>query len=232
MAWGRMIKAHRTSPVAGLLAAALLIAGTAVAQEPSTPPPPAGGSGQAGSRYHELLPDIGLIGAQVGAAAGWSHNPYGIGSGWELGAFIDLPLARHGSSRLSYEIWMSLSGGSASSERLRLLDVSPFALKYTFTRFDGVRLRPYLTAGVDVTLAVMDFPGRPFPDFDIRDAPPSGFGRTTSASDTTLGLGAHAGGGVELRVSRGFSLNLDYRYTRAEADQSLHSATAVFGFHW
>src|SRR5512132_334116 len=52
-----------------LAASAVIVAcaaGPLRAQEPSGPPPPAGGGGDAGARYHELLPDIGLIGAQVG----------------------------------------------------------------------------------------------------------------------------------------------------------------------
>jgi hypothetical protein len=204
-----------------VLVLAVSMAGTASAQTPSTPPPPAGGGGEAGSRYHELLPDIGRIGAEVGAAAGWTHDPYGLGSGWEVGAFVDLPLARNRPGRLSYEILMALSGADSGGERLRLLEVSPFALRYTITRFDGARLRPYLTAGVDVTVAVAEQSAGAFPDFGPDD------GR-----DTTIGLGAHAGAGLELRVSRGLSLNLAYRYLRAEESQSLHSATAAFGFHW
>ena len=207
----------------GVLVAAVLLARAASAQTASTPPPPPGGGGEAGSRYHELLPDIGRIGAEVGAAAGLTRNPYGLGTGWEVGAFIDLPLARHRPGRLSYEILMALSGAErdSSRERLRLLEVSPFALRYTLTRFDGVRLRPYLTAGVDVTVAAAEQSAGPFPSFGTED------GR-----DTTIGLGAHAGAGVEVRLSRGLSLNLAYRYLRAEESQSLHSATAAVGFHW
>ena len=74
---------------------ALVCTRTASAQEPSTPPPPAGGRGHEGTRYHELLPDIGRIGAQVGAAIGPSWNPYEVGEGWQVAAFIDLPLARN-----------------------------------------------------------------------------------------------------------------------------------------
>jgi hypothetical protein len=42
--------------------------------------------------YHELLPDIGLIGAQVGLAGGASWNPFEIGRGIQAAGFIDLPL--------------------------------------------------------------------------------------------------------------------------------------------
>jgi opacity protein-like surface antigen len=217
-----------------LLAMAVLASGAraASAQTPAGPPPPAGGSGHEGSRYHELLPDIGRIGAEVGASGGASSQPYGVDTGWEVAAFIDLPLARQGARRLSYEILMALTGGESSGRRLRVLEVSPFALKYTFTRFDRTRLRPYLTAGVDVTLAVIDTETSRLPVPDPSDAPPSGFGLRVTTNTTQLGLGGHAGAGVEVRLSRGLSLNLDYRYTRAEASQKLHAVTAGAGLHW
>ena len=56
---------------------------------------PRGDADTEGTRYHELLPDIGRIGAQVGAAIGPSWNPYEVGEGWQVAAFIDLPLARN-----------------------------------------------------------------------------------------------------------------------------------------
>lgn len=247
MAWRRAMAIGRAS------VASLFLARGAAAQEPSTPPPP-GGGGQAGPRYHELLPDIGRIGAQVGAAAGPSWNPYGVGSGWQLAGFIDLPLARNRAGRLSYEILLSLSGGRSGAftitdplayvanlalgaspadalagpprapyavrrqvrTRLRLLDVSPFALKYTLTGLDHVRLRPYLTAGLDVTLVATDeqpeggtvavpsdvalVTGGRAPELAARGLP---------AGEGSLGLGAHAGAGLEFRLSRGVSLNID-----------------------
>jgi len=210
---------------------AILLA-VALAQEPATPPPPAGGSGAAGSRYHELLPDIGRIGAEAGAAVGVSRNPHGAGTGWDVGGFIDLPLARHRSGRLSYEILMALSGadGGVTGTRLRFLEVSPFALKYALTRFDSARLRPYVTAGLDVTLAVRD--RAQVRAFGPEDAPPAGFGLAPSPHDSTLALGAHAGGGLQVRLSRGLSLDLEYRYLRAEDSQDLQAATAAVGFHW
>ena len=251
---------------------------SAHAQEPSTPPPPAGGRGHEGSRYHELLPDIGRIGAQVGAAAGPSWNPYHVGGGWQVAAFIDLPLARNRAGRLSYEILLGLSGGTSGvftitdplayvanlalgaspadalagpprapyrvqrpvRTRLRLLDVSPFALKYTLTGLDRVRLRPYVTAGLDVSLVTTQERSAE----DVVSIPegvldPSGAGRAPEleargipAGEGSLALGGHAGAGLEIRVSRGLSLNLDYRYTRVDGSHALHAASAVVGMHW
>src|SRR4051794_32082288 len=85
---GGKMEGHRLAPA--FAACLALVAAAASAQPPATPPPPAGGGGQTGPRYHELLPDIGLIGAQVGAAIGVSQNPYQAGTGWEVAGFIDL----------------------------------------------------------------------------------------------------------------------------------------------
>jgi hypothetical protein len=263
----------RTAALAGLL-----VAGEVSAQEPSTPPPPAGGGGRAGARYHELLPDIGRIGAQVGAAVGPSWNPYGVGVGWQVAAFIDLPLARNRAGRLSYEILLGLSGGDSGPftitdplayvanlargaspadalagpprapyvvrrqvrTRLRLLDVSPFALKYTLTGLDRVRLRPYVTAGLDVSVVGTD--ARPDGDGPASvsvDAAISTGGRAPElearglpGGDASLALGGHAGAGVEIRLSRGLSLNLDYRIARVDTNRTLQAASSVLGFHW
>jgi hypothetical protein len=260
------------------LAGLLLFAGAASAQEPSTPPPPAGGRGRTGSRYHELLPDIGRIGAQVGAALGPSWNPYGVGAGWQVAAFIDLPLARNHAGRLSYEILLGLSGGDSGPftitdplayvanlargaspadalagpprapyavrrqvrTRLRLLDVSPFALKYTLTGLDRARLRPYVTAGLDV--AVVGTDERPEGDSPVPasvEAALSTGGRAPEleargirGGEASLFLGGHAGTGLEIRLSRGLSLNIDYRIARVEGSQTLHAASTVLGFHW
>jgi hypothetical protein len=271
------------SPGAALVAAVVtVLAGGAAAplsaQEPSTPPPPAGGSGHEGSRYLELLPEIGRIGAQVGAAAGPAWNPYGVALGWHVSAFIDLPLARNHAGRLSYEILLSLSGGQSGAftitdplayvanlargaspadalagpprapyvvrrdvrTRLRLLDVSPFALKYTLTGLDRSGLRPYLAAGLDVSLvttteraqgaaagatpadAALATGGRA-PELDARGIP---------AGEGSLALGGHGAVGVEIRVSRGLSLNLDYRFALVDASRTQSTASAVLGFHW
>ena len=255
-----------------------LAARPASAQEPAGPPPPAGGRGHAGPRYHELLPDIGRIGAQVGAAVGPSWNPYGAGAGWQVSAFIDLPLARNRAGRLSYEILLGLSGARSGAftitdplayvanlargaspadalagpprapytvrrqvrTRLRLLEVAPFALKYTLTGLDHARLRPYVTAGLDVALsATEEEPEGETAAATPVDAalgqggrPPELAARGIPAGEGNLDLGGHAGAGVEIRVSRGLSLNLDYRLARVGASHTLHAASAVVGFHW
>jgi opacity protein-like surface antigen len=264
--------------VLGAGLAGLMCAAAVAAQEPATPPPPAGGGGHEGTRYHELLPDIGRIGAQVGAAVGPSWNPYHVGGGWQVAAFIDLPLARNRAGRLSYEILLGLSGGKSETfsvtdplayvanlargaspadalagpprapyrvrrqvrTRLRLLDVSPFALKYTLTGLDRARLRPYVTAGLDVSLVTTEErSAEDAPSLDAADVALSAGGRAPEldargipAGEGSLALGGHAGAGLEIRVSRGLSLNFDYRLARVDGDHSLHAASAVVGMHW
>ena len=264
----------------------LVLAGSvpAGAQEPSVPPPPAGGGGDAGAHHHELLPDLGLIGAQVGISGGVSWNPFEVGRGAQAGGYVDLPLARLGSGKLSYEISIALSlatspefqvtdqvaylanlAAGASDEAalagppaapfpvrrmvrtdLRLLQVSPFGLKYTVRRFDAARLRPYLAAGLDfaVTITHQD----PVADESLAftgtapfDAPLIG-GQLAQAPELAergyptgqgnIDLGFHAGLGVEIRIARRASLNAEYRFTSIGGDASLHAVTTSLGLHW
>jgi hypothetical protein len=131
--------------------------------------------------------------------------------------------------------------------RLRLLQVSPFGLKYTYGSPGAARVRPYVGAGVDVVVVITSqtperdesllFNGQP--PFDdpllgglIAQAPeltqrgyPSGQG--------DLQLGGHVGAGFELRLSRALSLNADYRFTALEGRNGrLHAVTSTLGVHW
>ena len=131
--------------------------------------------------------------------------------------------------------------------RLRVLDVAPFTLKYTVTALDHVRVRPYLLAGADVVVVItrqtpvqdesLLFPGTsPFdgpllgglvsqaPELQARGIP-------TGQGDIEAGF--HAGGGVELRLTKALSLNLDYRFTGiGGADHVLHAFSSGLGIHW
>src|SRR6185436_6931920 len=92
------------------LACLVVLAPAAVAaQQPSGQPPPPGGGGERGPEVHELLPDIGRIGAHAGVMVGASWNPYDVGQGIQAAGYIDLPLARAPAGKLSYEIVISLS---------------------------------------------------------------------------------------------------------------------------
>jgi len=263
----------------------LVLATGAFAQEPSTPPPATSEKTSGGVAPHELLPDIGRIGSEVGILGGASWNPFGVGRGFHLGGFLTVPLARAAGGKLSYELFVSLSqatsdpltitdpiayvanlaagaGAKAALQgppvapfpvrrsvrtELHLLQVSPFGLRYTIRSLDHVRLRPYFGAGLDLVVVIskqrpevhesLQFTGTSPFDADligglVAQAPelaalglPSGQGN--------LELGFHAGAGIEVRVSRGLSLNLDYRFTGVGgASQSHQAASAAFGFHW
>jgi hypothetical protein len=132
--------------------------------------------------------------------------------------------------------------------RLRLLHLSPFSLKYTLTRWDGLRLRPYLNAGLDFVVALtredperdesLLFTGSaPFDDpliaGLIAQAPElTARGRPTGQGN--LEVGGHAAVGLEVRLSQGVSLNLEYRFTATEAGAKgrLHTASGAIGFHF
>jgi hypothetical protein len=255
-----------------------------VAQEPSGPPPPAVGRGTAGPQYHELLPDIGLIGAAVGIAGGASWNPYEVGRGIQAAGYVDLPLARIGSGKLSYEIQVGLSharsqpfvitdqiafvanlatGASRAAAlagppeapfpvrrevrtQLRLLQVSPFGLKYTLRRLGSERLRPYVGAGLDFAVTIthqdpvadesLEFRGgapfdAPLIGGTVAQAPElAALGYPTGQGNIDLGF--HAGGGMEVRIARRVSVNFDYRFLSIGSDDRLHTATSAVGLHW
>jgi hypothetical protein len=273
----------RTPPGVALLLA-LAAAAPARAQEPAGPPPPAQSGGSAGTHVQELLPEIGRIGAEVGIFAGAGWNPYELGRGLTAGGFINLPLFRKGSGKLSYEILVALgrsvsdpftvtdavayvanlaAGASPQAalagpprapfpvlrqvrSRARLLTVSPFGLRYTVTRFDRQRVRPYATAGLDFTVVItreeplrdesLAFTGTapfdaPLLGGQVAQAPElTALGRPTGQGN--IELGGHAGAGFELRLSRGLSLNVDYRFTALGSDHHLHAATSALGVHW
>jgi len=131
--------------------------------------------------------------------------------------------------------------------RLRLLHVSPFALKYTWTGLDPARLRPWIGAGLDFVVTITQerperdesalFTGTaPFDDPLIAGLIAQAPELTERGSPTGQGnvaLGGHAAAGLEIRLTSGLSLDLEYRYTRAEGrNAGLHTATAGVGFHW
>jgi len=259
---------------------------SALAQEPpATNPPPSSEKLEAGPGFHELLPDIGKIGSQVGVLGGASWNPYEVGSGFAAGGFVDLPLRRAPGGKLSYEILLSLS--SAESEpffvtsavavvanlaagasldaalagpprapfpvrreattRLRLLEISPFALKWTITKFDEARIRPYVSAGLDFIIVISSqdplrdesliFTGTaPFDDpliAGLLAQAPELTARGYPTGQGNIDWGFHGNAGFEVRLSKTLSLNADYRYVGIDGTKhSLHAASAALGFHW
>lgn len=200
-----------------VLACLLAASRAALAQEPAGPPPPTGTRGD-GHVAYELLPDIGRIGAQVAAVAGPTWNPYGADTGYHLGGHVDLPLFRAAGGKVSYELLVDLSRANLEPSRtVRLLQLSPVGFRYTSLALDRRRLRPFLYGGFDYLV--------------VFTRPVSG-GEGPPSAETALELGGHAGGGLEVRVSRGVSLNLDYRYTGIEGGERLHTLSAALGLHW
>jgi len=131
--------------------------------------------------------------------------------------------------------------------RLRMLEVAPFCLKYTVTALDHLRLRPYASAGADVVVVVT----RQTPEQDesllfrgtspfdgpllgglVSQAPElQARGIPTGQGDIEAGF--HAGGGLELRLSKGVSVNMDYRLTGiGGAASRFHAFSSGLGIHW
>lgn len=133
-------------------------------------------------------------------------------------------------------------------QRLRLLQLSPFSLKYTLTRWDHARLRPYLNADLDFLVVLtreeplrdesLLFTGTaPFDDpliGGLLAQAPELTARGVPTGQGHFQLGGHAAAGLEIRISKGLSLNLEYRFTGSEAGSKgrLHSATSALGFHF
>jgi hypothetical protein len=130
---------------------------------------------------------------------------------------------------------------------LNILQVSPFALRYTIKSLDHVRLRPYFYAGLDIIVVIttqdpvsdesLQFTGTsPFDDPLIGGLvaqAPELTARGLPTGQGNLQLGGHGGLGLEVRFSRGLSFNLDYRFTGVGGtSQSLQAASAALGFHW
>jgi hypothetical protein len=257
----------------------------AAAQEPAGPPPPSTRVEDSGAQVLELLPGIGRIGAQAGLMVGLSRNPYEVGSGVQATGYLDVPLARVGGGKLSYQILVALSHGRSDPlvitdpiayvanlatgaspaaalagppaapfpvrrqvrTRLRVLELSPFALKYTITALDQARVRPYVAAGADIVVVItkqvplqdesLIFTGSS--PFDaaligglVAQAPElEALGIPSGQGDIEAGF--HAGGGLELRLGKGVSLNVDYRFTGiGGASHGLHSFSSGLGLHW
>lgn len=143
---------------------------------------------------------------------------------------------------------------------LRLLQVSPFTLKYTATAWDRLRLRPYLLGGpaLFVTItnaeAPLGFRNDATLPADVKAQLSSLFanqspfggqligGQITAAKESVqrnlpngqggMDLGYQAGGGLNYRLSPLLSLGLEYRYARVANRTGLHLLTPRLAWHW
>ena len=130
--------------------------------------------------------------------------------------------------------------------RLRLFQVSPFSLKYQIQKLDHARIRPYFGLGLDFIVVItqqdpvrdesLTFTGTaPFDDALIASLiaqAPELTARNVPTGQGNIEFGAHAMAGVEVRLSRGLSLNLDYRFTQVGSSSRLHSLAGALGIHW
>jgi hypothetical protein len=130
--------------------------------------------------------------------------------------------------------------------RVKLLDISPFSLKYTVRALERWRLRPYAVAGLDFVVTIthqvpvsdesLQFTGTaPFDDpliAGLLAQAPELTARGTPTGQGNIDLGFHAGGGLEVRFARGLSVNAEYRFTGIDGSNHLHALSAALGFHW
>lgn len=128
-----------------------------------------------------------------------------------------------------------------AEEDLDLLTVLPLGLKYTITRFDHHRLRPYIVGafGIYVTITEQD----PELTIDPRLVGPFIGGIAPEAIELTargvpegqgdIRFGGNVGGGVEYRFIGRSSLGFEYRFHKAEGTSSDFSTFAgKLGFHF
>jgi hypothetical protein len=80
-----------TRAALGASLVAVLSAGSLAAQEPAAPPPSSSEKSGARPEVHDLLPDLGRIGSEVGIVVGASWKPYAVGRGFAIGGFLDVP---------------------------------------------------------------------------------------------------------------------------------------------
>ena len=127
------------------------------------------------------------------------------------------------------------------TNRLQLLEVVPFGLKYVNTSLDRVRLRPYVAAGLTTFVTITNQRTRP----GGADAPFGGAligGQITSAQELVaqgipsgqgaLDIGVQAGGGVEYRVKSGLSFGVDVRVHRTSTGRTYVTTATRSGFHF
>lgn len=123
--------------------------------------------------------------------------------------------------------------------------VEPVGFKYAVHSFG--RFRPYLVAGVGAAVVITKerpqgelsnvLPGTAPFDSDLLggllapSAELEALGRPTGQGN--IEVAGHAGAGFEYRLSPGFSLQADYRFTRLSGrNASMHIASAGIGIHF
>jgi len=127
------------------------------------------------------------------------------------------------------------------TSQLQLLQVSPFGLKYALTSLDRFGLRPYAAAGLGLFVTITNQRAA----VGTAQGPFSGAligGQISAAQELTargvpagqggIDLGVVAGGGIEWRARRGFSIGLDVRVNQLSDRRSFVTAATRAGFHF
>jgi hypothetical protein len=127
------------------------------------------------------------------------------------------------------------------TNRLQLLEVVPFGLKYVNTSLDRVRLRPYVAVGLAAFVTITNQRTTP----GSAAAPFGGAligGQITSAQELVaqgipsgqgaLDIGVQTGGGVEYRVKSGLSIGVDVRVHRTSSGRTYLTTATRSGFHF
>jgi hypothetical protein len=104
---------------------------------------------------------------------------------------------------------------------LRLLQVAPFALKYSTTALDRLRLRPYAILGFGMFVTIHDeapLGGKaPFATALVAGQigqSPELIARGLPGGNGNLDIGLQTGGGFEVRLTRTLSLGFDARFNK------------------
>jgi hypothetical protein len=127
------------------------------------------------------------------------------------------------------------------TNRLQLLEVVPFGLKYVNTSLDRVRIRPYVAAGLAAFVTITNqrtasgSAAAPFGGALIG-------GQITSAQELVaqgipsgqgaLDIGVQTGGGVEYRITPGLSIGVDVRVHRTSGGRTYVTTATRSGFHF
>ena len=127
------------------------------------------------------------------------------------------------------------------TNRLQLLEVVPFGLKYVNTSMDRFRIRPYVAAGLAAFVTITNqrtvsgSAAAPFGGALIG-------GQITSAQELVaqgipsgqgaLDIGIQTGGGVEYRIKSGLSIGVDVRVHRTSSGRTYLTTATRSGFHF
>lgn len=147
-----------------------------------------------------------------------------------------------------------------AQNNMQLLQVVPFAFKYVHTKLDRVRFRPYAVAGFGTYVTITNqtaFPGvradanlppelrQAFDTLFGGRAPLGGAligGQITAARELVergvpagqgdINIGFQTGGGFEWRLSKGFSIGLDFRWNRLQNGANYSTFAPRAGWHF